>query len=255
MLLFFLLLQILAGIRSSIPGRASNACKALELRLDWVDETKLSTESYPNWMTAYIPKEGCQTGLSRRFPVKHWPGCLFIAHPVCPPTRLCRPARHLWTPTPREDALPHDLYTALSTGRSPSPSPVAEMPFWSPFTKNRSCDTCRSLDNADDYDRDGHRIRLSELRKSAARRDPCPACVLLWQAVCTGLRPATSSPDAAFESILIETRPPNFSDPLVLHVFPGPVAFGKTTQTLQLYVTQGTLEFFRFLRFLSRIPP
>ncbi|KAL2759324.1 hypothetical protein ACRALDRAFT_1028170 [Sodiomyces alcalophilus JCM 7366] len=102
---------------------------------------------------------------------------------------------------------------------------------------NQPCTTCHSLIQGNNV-HDGLHIPLSHLRASAASKSACSSCVLLWQAVCTGVRPATPSPDIVFESIMVENRPPNYSDPLVIHIYPDPVAYGKTVQTLQLYITE-----------------
>ncbi|ROT43781.1 HET-domain-containing protein [Sodiomyces alkalinus F11] len=104
-------------------------------------------------------------------------------------------------------------------------------------TTNNACPTCLSLLLKDDYVDNGLRIPLSELRASATSTSPCSACLLLWQAVCTGMKPPTQRPDMAYRSMRLEGRPLTYWDPLVIHVYPDRVAWGKTVQTLQLYIT------------------
>ncbi|KAH7133902.1 heterokaryon incompatibility protein-domain-containing protein [Dactylonectria macrodidyma] len=103
--------------------------------------------------------------------------------------------------------------------------------------KPAACPTCKSLVLGDDLASTGIPIVLSDLRQSASRRHACPACALLWQAVCAVVKPETSMPEVSFESILVEHRPLTLSSPMVVHIFPDPVAHGRTAKSLQIYTT------------------
>jgi hypothetical protein len=102
-----------------------------------------------------------------------------------------------------------------------------------------ACTTCHSLVLEGDHIVQGLRIVLSDLRDSATRTLACPACALLWQAVCAIVEQEASAPDVSYEAILVEGRPRTHSGPMVVHLYPHPTAFGKTSKTLQFYTTAG----------------
>lgn len=98
---------------------------------------------------------------------------------------------------------------------------------------------------------EGLKLPLSDLRESAIKTPACPACALLWQAVSAALKQETSKPDILYESILIEYKPPKHPGPMVVHLYPDPVAHGLTEKTLQLYTLEGKI-FLHYLYILRR---
>lgn len=88
---------------------------------------------------------------------------------------------------------------------------------------------------------EGLKVALSELRESAIKTLACSACAVLWQAVSAALKQETSMPHVLYESILIEYKPPKHPGPMVVHLYPDPVAHEVAEKTLQLYTLEGKI--------------
>lgn len=101
------------------------------------------------------------------------------------------------------------------------------------------CATCHSLALGDEYMNEGLKLALSDLQESALKTGACAACALLWKAVSAALKQETSKPHVLYESILIEHKPPKHPGPMVVHLYPDPVAYGVTEKVLQLYTLEG----------------
>ncbi|KAF4470501.1 het domain-containing [Fusarium albosuccineum] len=81
----------------------------------------------------------------------------------------------------------------------------------------------------------GLEVDMSALKESAAT---CPTCALVWQAICAAVEEETSAPDVLFKSMLIENKPPKHPGPMIIHIYPDPVAYGVDEKMLQLYTTE-----------------
>ncbi|UPK91972.1 hypothetical protein LCI18_002907 [Fusarium solani-melongenae] len=101
------------------------------------------------------------------------------------------------------------------------------------------CTTCHTLALGDEYADKGLKLALSDLQKSAIKTRACAACALLWNAVSAALKQETRKPPVLYESILIEYKPPKHPGPMVVHLYPDPVAHRVVEKTLQLYTLEG----------------
>ncbi|KAM5383361.1 hypothetical protein ACJZ2D_002054 [Fusarium nematophilum] len=103
-----------------------------------------------------------------------------------------------------------------------------------------TCATCHSLVLEDEggWMDQGLQVNLPALKESGSSAPACPTCALLWQAVCAAVKEKTTKPDILYESILIESKPPKHPGPLVVHLYPDPVAYGVGDETIQLYTTE-----------------
>jgi hypothetical protein len=60
--------------------------------------------------------------------------------------------------------------------------------------------------------------------------------------VSAALKQETPKPHVLYESILIEHKPPKHPGPMVVHLYPDPVAHEVTEKTLQLYTLEGKIS-------------
>ncbi|KAF4333464.1 het domain protein [Fusarium beomiforme] len=100
-----------------------------------------------------------------------------------------------------------------------------------------SCPVCCSLVFEYDTTIRGLTIPISDLKKSAKGASECRSCTLLWKAISRALKDQTTMPDALYESILVESKPPKHPGPMVVYLYPDPVAYGIREKTFQLYTT------------------
>jgi hypothetical protein len=49
-------------------------------------------------------------------------------------------------------------------------------------------------------------------------------------------------PEALYEYILVESKPPKHPGPMVIHLYPDAVAHGISEKTFQLYTTDGAMN-------------
>ncbi|KAH7176240.1 heterokaryon incompatibility protein-domain-containing protein [Dactylonectria macrodidyma] len=105
-------------------------------------------------------------------------------------------------------------------------------------TMATTCATCHSLVLEGGWMDQGLRVELVALKESGSSTPACLTCALLWQAVCAAVKEETTMPDILFESILIESKPPKHPGPMVVHLYPDPVAHGVGEKTIQLYTTE-----------------
>lgn len=77
--------------------------------------------------------------------------------------------------------------------------------------------------------------------KESANATPCYTCALLWEAISTTVKEETAMPEVLYESILVESKPPKHPGPMVVHLYPDPVAHAISEKTFQLYTTDGRL--------------
>lgn len=82
---------------------------------------------------------------------------------------------------------------------------------------------------------------MSDLKESA-KATPCSACALLWEAISTAVKEETIMPEVLYESILVESKPPKHPGPMVVHLYPDPVAHAVSEKTFQLYTTDSKLS-------------
>ena len=82
---------------------------------------------------------------------------------------------------------------------------------------------------------------MDKLKESANGTAACRTCTLLWEAICMAVKAETTMPHVLFESILVEHKPPKHPGPMVVHLYPDPVAYSVSEKTFQLYTTEGKL--------------
>ncbi|RKL02350.1 hypothetical protein BFJ71_g4800 [Fusarium oxysporum] len=78
--------------------------------------------------------------------------------------------------------------------------------------------------------------------KESANATPCYTCALLWEAISTTVKEETAMPEVLYESILVESKPPKHPGPMVVHLYPDPVAHAISEKTFQLYTTDDDLS-------------
>ncbi|KAH7212095.1 heterokaryon incompatibility protein-domain-containing protein [Fusarium oxysporum] len=98
------------------------------------------------------------------------------------------------------------------------------------------CPVCHSLVLEYDTTIRGLTIPMSDLKESA-NATPCYTCALLWEAISTTVKEETAMPEVLYESILVESKPPKHPGPMVVHLYPDPVAHAISEKTFQLYTT------------------
>jgi hypothetical protein len=103
-----------------------------------------------------------------------------------------------------------------------------------------ACSVCHSLVLEYDTAIRGLTIPIVELKRSS-NTTPCHTCALLWEAISTAVKEETTMPDVLYESVLVESKPPKHPGPMVVHLYPDPVAHSVSEKTFQLYTTDGKL--------------
>lgn len=104
-----------------------------------------------------------------------------------------------------------------------------------------ACPVCHSLVLEYDTAVRGLTIPMSELKESA-KATPCSSCALLWEAISTAVKEEATMPELLYESILVESKPPKHPGPMVVHLYPDPVAYAVREKTFQLYTTDSKLS-------------
>lgn len=99
-----------------------------------------------------------------------------------------------------------------------------------------ACPVCHLLVLEYDTAIRGLTIPIAELKRSS-NATPCHTCALLWEAISTAVKEETTMPDVLYESVLVESKPPKHPGPMVVHLYPDPVAHSVSEKTFQLYTT------------------